>query len=384
MKESREYERRNKDRHMPHRMKERESSKRRKEVYLLIACLLLALNVLLLLRMQSQINSMNKALSQVMNRMTVNVQEDDLGTPQSQTSENIPSQGYFSAGNSAASEPKKEEIIDYVSLCGLPQVDRPVKRTRKEVLTKLEELAKDSELINEIYSRHEQYSDDMLKALANNPEMADFVKNSLEAEAEATGAGISVLEKGQEYPLFLQWDPRWGYAEYGENNIGLSGCGPTCVSMAMYYLLGDESITPDKVAEYSMRNGYYVYGTGTAWALLEDMPKEYGIQVSQPSKTEQNMKNELDAGGIIICSMKAGDFTDGGHFVVIYGYDEEGFLINDSNCVARSRQKWSYTALKKQLKNIWVYHKGQDDGRTEPGVNDKRIYQGGDAVDTDI
>lgn len=383
MKESREYERGNRDGRMPHRMKERESSKKRKEIYLLIACLLLALNVLLLLRMQSQIRGLNKALSQVMNRLTVNVQEDDLEVSQSQISEDVPNQGYLSAGEPTAKEPEKESFVDYVSLCGLPQVDKPVKRTKREVLARLEELAQDSEMICEIYDNHELYTDDMLKALANNPEMADFVKNSLERDAKATGAGISVLEKGQEYPLFLQWDPRWGYAEYGENNIGLSGCGPTCVSMAMYYLLGDESITPDKVAEYSMRNGYYVMGTGTAWALLEDMPKEYGIEVSQPSKTEQNMKSELDAGGIIICSMKAGDFTDGGHFVVIYGYDEEGFLINDSNCVARSRQKWPYSVLKKQLKNIWVYHRGQGTEWAEPDVKDTRTYQGVGAADSD-
>ncbi|MCI8789076.1 MAG: C39 family peptidase [Lachnospiraceae bacterium] len=359
MNESRDYKSSNRNRRMPRRMRERESSKKRREIYLLIACLLLAMNVLLLLRTQAQIKGLNKALSQVLNRLAVNVQEEDLGDPRAEASGDVRNPGYYSAGEPAA-EPEKEEFVDYVSMCGLPQVDKPVKRTNREVLDRLEELAEDSELIDEIFQGHEQYSDDMLKALANNPEMADFVRNSLEAKAKVNNAKLSVLEKGQEFPLFLQWDPRWGYAEYGENNIGLSGCGPTCVSMALYYLLGDESITPDKVAEYSMENGYYVMGTGTAWALLEAMPAEYGIKVTQPSKTEQNMKNELDAGGVIICSMKAGDFTDGGHFVVIYGYDEDGFLINDSNCVARSRQKWPYSALKKQLKNIWVYHKAQN------------------------
>ena len=359
MNESRDYKSSNRNRRMPRRMRERESSKKRREIYLLIACLLLAMNVLLLLRTQAQIKGLNKALSQVLNRLAVNVQEEDLGDPRAEASGDVRNPGYYSAGEPAA-EPEKEEFVDYVSMCGLPQVDKPVKRTNREVLDRLEELAEDSELIDEIFQGHEQYSDDMLKALANNPEMADFVRNSLEAKAKVNNAKLSVLEKGQEFPLFLQWDPRWGYAEYGENNIGLSGCGPTCVSMALYYLLGDESITPDKVAEYSMENGYYVMGTGTAWALLEAMPAEYGIKVTKPSKTEQNMKNELDAGGVIICSMKAGDFTDGGHFVVIYGYDEDGFLINDSNCVARSRQKWPYSALKKQLKNIWVYHKAQN------------------------
>lgn len=69
------------------------------------------------------------------------------------------------------------------------------------------------------------------------------------------------------------------------------------------------------------------------------------------------MKEALDQGSIIICSMKSGDFTDGGHFVVVYGYDENGFFINDSNCVARSREKWDFGRLKKQIKNIWVYSK---------------------------
>ena len=45
-------------------------------------------------------------------------------------------------------------------------------------------------------------------------------------------------------PLFLQWDPRWGYTEYGEDSfLGLSGCGPTCLSMVLYYLTGDKSLT---------------------------------------------------------------------------------------------------------------------------------------------
>ena len=57
--------------------------------------------------------------------------------------------------------------------------------------------------------------------------------------------------------------------------------------------------------------------------------------------------------------MSAGDFTASGHFIVIYGYDEEGYLINDPNCVARSREHWSWDRLEKQIKNIWIYSSGQ-------------------------
>ena len=127
--------------------------------------------------------------------------------------------------------------------------------------------------------------------------------------------------------------------------------------MMLYYLLGDENITPDVIAEYSMENGYYMSGTGTAWKLLEDVAAVYGVSVDQPKASEKTLKNALDQGEIVICSMKPGDFTAGGHFVVIYGYDEEGFLINDPNCVARSRKTWTFEEIRRQIKHTWVYEK---------------------------
>ena len=344
---------------MPRYIREHETEKKRRAIYFLIVCVLLTLNILLLLGLQSQIRGLNKTLKQVMTGMSVSRQEEgflqdnpqDAPQPESRTEEDVPNQTYAASGG----EEPKDDIVDYVSLCGLTQVDKPIDRSPEEVLVCLQELSRDNEQIAEIYRQHSRYSDDMLKALANNPEMADFVKNSLNADARPSYTGLSELEKSQEYPLFLQWDPRWGYVDYGDDTIGLSGCGPTCVSMAMYYLLGDESITPDAVAQYSMDNGHYVMGTGTAWALLEDFPATCGVAVRQPGVSEQTMKNALDEGGVIICSMGKGDFTAAGHFVVIYGYDSSCFYVNDSNCVARSREKWEYDRLAKQIKHMWIY-----------------------------
>ena len=65
------------------------------------------------------------------------------------------------------------------------------------------------------------------------------------------------------------------------------------------------------------------------------------------------MKAELDKGNILICSVRKGVFTSEGHFVVIYGYDETGFLVNDPKCVARSRKTWQFSEFGNQLKRIW-------------------------------
>ena len=235
------------------------------------------------------------------------------------------------------------------------EVGKPVERTEKEVLQRLDELGQTYPVIQEIYQNHSEYPKDLLSALANNPEMADFAAG-YSAGNKNSGGALTTAEKEQDFPLFLQWDPRWGYRPYGNGScIGLAGCGPTCLSMALFYLTRDEKLTPDKIAEYSMENGYYVDGTGTAWALMEDVPKLYGISVTKLGADENSIRAVLDNGGVVICSVGRGEFTTSGHYILIYGYDSEGLIINDPNCVARSGKRWIFSDIRWQIKNIWAY-----------------------------
>lgn len=246
------------------------------------------------------------------------------------------------------------ELGDYAGKIDEIEVEAPVKREKSEVLLRLEELAEENDVIREILGNVEAYPENLLEALANNPEMVDFAAGYLTAERTVQG-GLTKEERKQEHPLFLQWDPRWGYVPYGDDsNIGLAGCGPTCLSMALFELTGDETLTPDKIAGYAMENGYYMSGTGTAWALMEDVPGVYGVSVNKPGISDNIMKGELDSGHVLICAMRPGDFTAAGHFILIYGYDETGFLVNDPNCVARSKKTWSYERIGGQIKQMWA------------------------------
>jgi len=325
-------------------------SKKQKVVFLMAIFLFYMVNVVFLSKVQSQINDINRILSQVLEVMSLTQDKNGRLIPEQEQSPEASDSGRNLGDGVVAAVSE-----DYVNLCGLSEVAKPEKRTEAEVLERLKELAEEDEVIAGIYKTRVSYPQKMLEALANNPEMADFVAGYLTSEAKATGEGLTEDEKEQECPLFLQWDPRWGYAAYGEDsNIGLAGCGPTCLSMALYALLGDEKLTPDWIAEYSMKNNYYVAGTGTAWALLQELPTHYGLAVSQPQATDQTMKTALDQGNIIICSMEPGDFTAAGHFIVIYGYDSKGFQVNDPNCVARSREQWTFEKIGNQIKHLWV------------------------------
>lgn len=248
------------------------------------------------------------------------------------------------------------EVEDYPAFCEIAEVDRPVERSFEQILLRLDELSESDARIEQIRTNYGSYPEEMLENLANNPEMADFVVNYPELYGTTNGT-LTESEKNQQYPLFLQWDPRWGYAPYGDGSvIGIAGCGPTSLSMILYYLTGNETITPDKVAAYSMENGYYTSGQGTAWAFLDEYPVRYGVYSDEIGLDEAVMKRELDQGHYLILAMGEGDFTLKGHFIVIYGYDEEGFLVNDPNCVARSRKSWGFDRLQGQVKNIWTFY----------------------------
>lgn len=253
-------------------------------------------------------------------------------------------------------ETEEEEIPEptYIELYGLEEVAKPERRTKEQVKQKLKELSEEYELIEEIYKHISLYSDDVLEHLANNPEMAAFVLGTLESDGSVTG-GFTEAELEEEFPLLLQFDPRWGYFEYGGKEMGISGCGPTCLSMMLLALTDVETVTPDKIVTYSLENEHYVEGVGTAWKLLDEFPALYGLTVEHPTLKEESLKAALDQGKVLICSVKKGVFTANGHFIMIYGYDETGFKVNDPMCVARSNRTWEFAEFGRQLKRVWAY-----------------------------
>lgn len=217
------------------------------------------------------------------------------------------------------------------------------------------EWAVNSEKWNEIFENEELYPKLMLEDLERNPEILEYVYEYPKAPTEVQG-GLTKEEKDEKCPLMIQWDVRWGYVEYGNYNIGISGCGPASLAMVLYSFTKDEMITPDSLAKYAMENGYYVSGSGTAWSFMTDVAKSYGINVSQEaSLNEEKMIEILEKNGLLICSMSPGDFTATGHFIVVCGYDGEKFTVNDPFSYSNSYKKWDFTTLKEQTKQVWYY-----------------------------
>lgn len=202
--------------------------------------------------------------------------------------------------------------------------------------------------------------DDIREAFADilekNPEAEEYVRG-YEGVMEYD-LSVDIYKDGAKpegkLPYLTQWDSRWGYCPYSGGLIGYTGCGPTCLSMVLIGLTGDGTKTPAYVADFAMRHGYSVDGNGTAWTLFSEGAEQLGLHSEELILWEATMRTELGRGHPIICIMGPGHFTTTGHYIVLYGCDDEGFFVYDpyrpSNC-----RTWSYDDISGEIRNLWAY-----------------------------
>lgn len=202
-----------------------------------------------------------------------------------------------------------------------------------------------------------EYPTELIELLGKNQETEEFVLNyPFEKETYSKKALSEYLDQ-EEIPLFMQWDKRWGYYAYGSSIIGITGCGPTCLSMVAIHLLQNPAFTPIYMADYAQENGYYVQGTGTSWEFMSRGASELGLRVKELPLDENRIKEHLENANPIICIMGKGDFTDKGHFIVLTGIENGKIKVNDPNSKENSEKLWEFEQIKYQIKNLWVYFK---------------------------
>jgi hypothetical protein len=127
-------------------------------------------------------------------------------------------------------------------------------------------------------------------------------------------------------------------------------------------LTGDLSASPKAVADFSVKNGYFVDGL-TSWALMSEGAESFGLFAEELPNDENRIIDALESGRPVIMSVGKGDFTSSCHFIVLTGVTPDGKIkVNDPNSLVRSKQEWELGILCAQMKNLWAY------SAAEPGV----------------
>lgn len=198
-----------------------------------------------------------------------------------------------------------------------------------------------------------QYPKQLKDLALKNEEALEFVYDYPAEHVKEHTIDLTEEASMDSVPLFVQWDKRWGYEKYSGNFFAASGCGPTTLSMVVVYLTHNREASPIAVAKYSKEAGYSVDGSGSSWTLISEGCRHYGVKAKAVALDESRMKAELDEGHPIVVNVGPGDFTDTGHFMVITGYDDEGFSINDPNSIEKSGKRWLFKNISSQIRAVW-------------------------------
>ena len=198
-----------------------------------------------------------------------------------------------------------------------------------------------------------QYPKQLKDLALKNEEALEFVYDYPAEHVKEHTIDLTEEASMDSVPLFVQLDKRWGYEKYSGNFFAASGCGPTTLSMVVVYLTHNREASPIAVAKYSKEAGYSVDGSGSSWTLISEGCRHYGVKAKTVALDESRMKAELDEGHPIVVNVGPGDFTDTGHFMVITGYDDEGFSINDPNSIEKSGKRWLFKNISSQIRAVW-------------------------------
>ncbi|MEG1255398.1 C39 family peptidase [Clostridium sp.] len=214
-----------------------------------------------------------------------------------------------------------------------------------------------SDKLNEILSNKDIYPESLIELAEKKSETIDFVYNyATRDNGESTKQTGNFENKKGKFPLFIQWDERWGYEKYGDNFIAINGCGPTSLAMVAVGLTGNTDINPKSVADFSYENSYYVNGIGSSWELMSEGAKQFGLKSKELPLDESVILSTLRNGEPIIATMGPGEFTDSGHYILLTGITDDGkIIVNDSDSKIRSEKKWDIDIFMKETKNLWKF-----------------------------
>ena len=164
----------------------------------------------------------------------------------------------------------------------------------------------------------------------------------------------SAWRQGQ-MPFLYQTDRQWASEPYAGSTVGEAGCGPTCLSMVYVFLTGRTDLDPAAMCRFSEQHGYVSDGM-TAWAFMTDGAAELGLNASEVPADAESVTAELAAGRPVIASVRPGDFTTTGHFIVLAGLDESGRLVvHDPNSAKRSGETWDMDRVLDQCAGLWSF-----------------------------
>lgn len=178
---------------------------------------------------------------------------------------------------------------------------------------------------------------------------------------DATGDIITydtVADCQKRVVYYNQGEEPWRGMGYGTSTIGAAGCGPTSLAIVISTLTG-QTVNPQMTCAYSIANGEYVSGVGTAHSFPTNAAHHWRLTCERVGKDRMGyVVQSLKEGKMVveICEAYTITGSGSGHFIVLTGVTRDGY-ITIADCASRER-----TAKVYSLETITSYGRDLSEG----------------------
>lgn len=186
-----------------------------------------------------------------------------------------------------------------------------------------------------------------------------FSFSQISQETFSKNANQQLDDEGFKTPLLLQTDERWKDLAYGtgeENDIAHNGCALLSLSMVLSHWR-QTTIDPQEIFSWA-QNRYFVEGAGTAWSIFPDFANQYQLTYHDLGNDFQKAQSYLEQDIPVIASVTAGDFTDGGHILVLARMTGTEIRVLDPNDDPEKnhfKQNFSTEEIQNQAIHYWTF-----------------------------
>ena len=137
---------------------------------------------------------------------------------------------------------------------------------------------------------------------------------------------VMVGKNTSHWQVFSQYDSRWAALKYGKTNtMAASACGVFSSVNAVYALNG-QFMDPVVVADYAVKTGYRVEGSGTDYRFVQaaanHFGKTYGYAFAGSTMSLSKLKSHLQSGGTAVVYVPH-------HYIAVSEYKDGKYLVLD-------------------------------------------------------
>lgn len=184
------------------------------------------------------------------------------------------------------------------------------------------------------------YTDEQISDFLSDPSRLPYLAH-LPSQGDWQTPPSTVASSLEAIPYVYQWDPSWAYLSYRNSTLAKEGSLPCSLSMAISWLVQDNTITPSVLAQLldaPLSNEEYTQlGHPDDEARIQDIFKKYSINAAPFEVNSELLQQNLDQGKLILASQID---SSGSHWVLIVK-TADSIRVLDPN--SKSNSKIDYT-----------------------------------------